>query len=253
MAKANTLTEISPSGTGLHLLGLYCGQLEGDRTKQAVPGANGVSVDSFFGKEGRYITITGDRLDGTPDDLNDITDLMDGTVAELDAANGRANSREQQAGSTDLPRDIAALLFIADGGAGNAHAGYASRSELLFAFVARALKARISVEAIIEACLDDAHRSCAIREHCRDNGGRDYVERQVKQARERIEEGIEARVTEINKDHALVLVGDKSVVMKLEGRTEFRLLKGRRLQAVVLQRAGACRNSRVCCHSSPAG
>jgi hypothetical protein len=231
VARANTLTEISPSGTGLHLFGVYSGELKKDRTKQPVPGANGVSVDSFFGKEGRYITITGNRLNNTPDDLNDITALMDSTVAELDAANGRANNNEerqrdqQQTGSTDIPRAIAALLFIANGGAGNPHAGYASRGPLLFAFVTKALLARVSAEAIIEACLEEAHRGCAIREHCRENGDRSYVERQIKQARDGIGEGNDARITEINKDHALVLVGDKSVVMRLEGRTEFRLLK----------------------------
>jgi hypothetical protein len=189
--------------------------------------------------------------------LSDITELMDATVAELEAANGKARAKDDDDDDDDretsLPAELKNRLYFADAGAGKPHASYASRSELFFAFVTDCLKARVAAKAIVAACLDDIHGGHAIYEHCCDNGGRAYVERQVKQARERISDGIEARLAEINKDHALVLVGDKSVVMKLEGRTEFRLLKGRRLQAVVLQRAGACRNSRVCCHSSPAG
>jgi putative DNA primase/helicase len=77
-------------------------------------------------------------------------------------------------------------LYIPNGGAGKQHAGYASRNELLFAFIVEALRAKIKAKAIVAACMDQAHRGHAVYEHCRENGGGEYVARQVKRAQETI-------------------------------------------------------------------
>src|SRR5262249_3644659 len=63
-------------------------------------------------------------------------------------------------------------------------AGYPSRSELLFAFIGTCIRRKVSDETIIAACLDESYRGCAIREHVRENGDREYLLRQIRQARE---------------------------------------------------------------------
>src|SRR5262249_7769198 len=66
---------------------------------------------------------------------------------------------------------------------GEQPAGYASRSELLFAFINEALRLGIDESAVVDACLDDTHRGCSIRQHVTDNGdSREYVQRQVERA-----------------------------------------------------------------------
>ena len=111
---------------------------------------------------------------------------------------------------------------------GQPHAGYATRSELTFAFITTALRARISGKVIAAACLDQTYRSCAIYEHCYQNRGREYVVKQIKRARKKLKEGLSAEVVEINKAHALVLAGNQASVMKFEtigGKDQFRLLQ----------------------------
>ena len=71
---------------------------------------------------------------------------------------------------------------------------YATRSELLFAFITAALKARVNDEVIIAACLDATHAGCSIYQHCQENGGRNYVEKQIKKARKKMAEGAASAV-----------------------------------------------------------
>ena len=53
--------------------------------KQKVPNSNGVSVETYRNCE-RYITVTGNALEGTPETLADISSFADAVVAELGAA-----------------------------------------------------------------------------------------------------------------------------------------------------------------------
>jgi predicted P-loop ATPase len=116
--------------------------------------------------------------------------------AELNV-NGKAKAKaEAKAGadkatSAPLSRELTNRLYIKDNGAGKPHADYPSRSELFFAFVTVCLRAGVAAEVIADACLDDAHRGDAIYEHCSDNGGRNYIERQVSSAEEQIENDFE--------------------------------------------------------------
>jgi hypothetical protein len=80
------------------------------------------------------------------------------------------------------------LLHLPNAGPGVPHGPYDSRSNLLFAFITGALRRRVGDDIIIAACLDDSHSGHAIREHCRDEGERPYVLRQIEHARAKIQE-----------------------------------------------------------------
>jgi hypothetical protein len=96
-----------------------------------------------------------------------------------------ADDHEAEASSDaapDMPPRLASLLSVTGSGA------YQSRSELVFAFITEAMRARVADGIIVRACLDQAHAGCGIYQHCIENGRRPYVERQIKQAREKIGE-----------------------------------------------------------------
>jgi len=226
--RADSYCEITPSQTGLRVIG----RGNGVRLlrKQQVPEANGVTLESYRACE-KYITVTGQHLDNTPEALHDFSALMDSVVAELDAAKGKQSAKNDEDDDEEgtgrgavLPPAIATRLYIKNEGAGKPHADYASRSELTFAFIIDALRHRVGAKTIISACLNEAFKGCAIREHCRENGERGYVKRQIAQARTKIQDELDGAVKEINKSHALVLAGDKAAIMKFEDDT-FRLVQ----------------------------
>lgn len=64
-----TFTEVSPSGSGLHLWGL--GELDRGRVVKV----DGGKVE-VYGGPGRYITISGQPFEGAPSDLAPIGDLI---------------------------------------------------------------------------------------------------------------------------------------------------------------------------------
>jgi hypothetical protein len=143
----------------------------------------------------------------------------DGKGAKADGAED-----EYEPSAAPLPRELATRLHIKNEGAGKRHADYATRHELLFAFIIEALRKRVSAKDIISACLDDKYHGCAVREHCRDNGDRPYVTRQIKQARAKIQDELDTAVGEINETYAMVLAGDKAAIMMFENNS-FRLLQ----------------------------
>lgn len=79
--KAGSYTEITPSGTGLRIIGRGVGARV-QRKQQVI---DGVSLETFRKTE-RFITVTGNALPDTKAELADLDALMDATVAELDAA-----------------------------------------------------------------------------------------------------------------------------------------------------------------------
>src|SRR5262249_46665073 len=79
--------------------------------------------------------------------------------------------------AAEMPQMLKALLHLRDS------AGYPSRSELLYAFIVGAVRHGASDDVITMACLDEAHRGCAIREHVRENGDFSYLSRQVDKIR----------------------------------------------------------------------
>lgn len=121
--EAASYTEITPSGTGLRIIGLATGPKV--HRNQAIPDSDGGRAETYRGCE-RYVTISGDRLAGTPDALANVDAQIDRTVAWLDeeaqaakAAKSRAKGSSSRAeGSSDGPRtDLPAELdrIIRDG------------------------------------------------------------------------------------------------------------------------------------------
>jgi putative DNA primase/helicase len=186
VARCGSYTEITPSGTGLRIIGNYMGEPSNGR-KASLPGANGVTIEPYPACK-RFITVTGDHLDGTPDELADITAVIDEVLARLGKKSKPKDDRDHspREDADELPRSLTLRLFIPDEGAGKPHAGYPTRSDLMFAFIADAIRARVGAKRIAEACLDSAHKGHAIHEHCHDNGGEQYVMRQIEQARAKI-------------------------------------------------------------------
>jgi putative DNA primase/helicase len=189
--KAASYTEITPSGTGLRIIGFA----DGEHLHRKLQVADGVSCE-LYRKAKRYITVSGDVLYDRP--LADIDALLDATLAELD---GKPEP-EPGGDERDLPKSLAALLHVKDFG------GYDSRSELLFAFVTGALRAGVAKITIVKACTDTAYIGNSIFEHVRENGGPKYIERQIERAQEKIADNAstraEQRLTELGNARRLV-------------------------------------------------
>jgi hypothetical protein len=86
----------------------------------------------------------------------------------------KATSSEPK--SSEIPTALRNLLHVQGSG------GHPSRSELLFKFIIGALRAKVPDDVIIAECLV-IRPGCSIYEHCEENGGRNYIERQIERAR----------------------------------------------------------------------
>jgi hypothetical protein len=225
--RCGSYAEITVSGTGIRIIGYGTGEKIG--RKQKVDDT--VSCETYR-KERRYIVMTGNVLNDAP--LVNIDVQIEEVVAELDAleAQNRGGDEDSEAeessAETELPTDLIGLLHIPNEGAGEPHGRSESRNGLLFSFLLRAIRARVKAQTIMTACLDPAYRGNAIYEHVAENRGRPYVEEQIRHARAELKKDADAEINTINKTHALVLAGDKAVVMKLEkinGQDQFRLVQ----------------------------
>lgn len=186
--RAATYAEVSPSGSGFRIIGTGTGDKVHRKLK--VPDANGMTCE-LYRKATRYITVTGNiHCDAH---LSNIDGVIDEVLAELDNKREKKSSnRGDGTGSKDLPPALATMLCVSGSG------GYPTRSELLFAFLIAALKARVSRETIADAVLDSKHQGAGIFEHVEKNGGRDYLQRQIFRAREAI--GNQLSWRELRKD-----------------------------------------------------
>src|SRR5262249_39779879 len=115
--------------------------------------------------------------------------------------NGGANTA---ADASALPAMLETLLSVPNLGSGRPHGGYATRSALYFAFVTGALGARVEEETIAAVSLDEARAGMAIFEHCQENGGRAYVERQIERAKIQVRETRSEMMTDLGNARALV-------------------------------------------------
>lgn len=89
--QARSYVELSPSQTGFHIFATGSGP-EVNR-KQAVPDANGMSVETCR-RAGKYITVTGDALPEATTQLVNADLLVDDVVRTLDEAAKRRNRAE---------------------------------------------------------------------------------------------------------------------------------------------------------------
>jgi hypothetical protein len=171
--RANTYTEITPSGTGLRIIGISRGAKV--HRKQAVPNANGMSIETYRRAE-RYITVTGDVLPGTAMQLADIDALMDDVVSKLDKANKKSTKTGQPKTSKRAKAlDLDDLIRNGEQG----HFG-GDRSRAVWHVVCAMLRRGDSPQAIVATLLDLSNR---ISEHIYDQAKPgDYAWKQVNDA-----------------------------------------------------------------------
>jgi hypothetical protein len=94
---------------------------------------------------------------------------------------GAPKENERATGSsTELSQHLLTLLDVRGRGR------YESRSELLLAFLRLALRASVAEDVIIAACLDRAYARGGIYQHVQQNGGQNYLARQITRAREKM-------------------------------------------------------------------
>jgi predicted P-loop ATPase len=160
----------------LRIIGLGSGPSV--QRKQAVPGANGMSIETYRRTE-RFIAVTGNALPEAAAALADDDALVDQLVAELDAANGKTRrAKSASAGKSKRRRQLDLDDLIKRGEQGWFNG---DRSRALW-FVINELTRRGKNEQEIAAVLLD--RANGISEHVYDQTRpQDYVGRQLEKAR----------------------------------------------------------------------
>lgn len=106
--EADSYTEITPSGTGFRIIG--SGGSHKVHCRLDRPDDGHVEV---YSQTNRYITMTGDHLDGTPETLNDIDDLIlchKREKEERDTPKQAAQSDKKARPISKLPRALSALV-----------------------------------------------------------------------------------------------------------------------------------------------
>ena len=183
VAHADSYTEISPSGTGLHILGVdpHKPQRDGFVLQR---GPNGQKIEVFLGA-GHFLTITG-QIHGDAKPLNDVGHVLAELIAERDARDSRG-AEPQAAGDPDtslswLSKDIVTLIL------NGAPAG-ADRSKELFRVVGELREIGWSSARIVNVLR--AHPE-GIAARCFERG-KDDVDRQVRLCLRKIDDHIAAR------------------------------------------------------------
>jgi len=192
--RCGSYTEITPSGTGIRIIGDASGPWLSPKKMSVV---DGVGVECYR-KATKFITVTGNQIAGG-DDLTDIDTIIDQVFAEL-------NEDEDELERT-----------LRDGGGDR----YETRSDAMW-FVINELLRRGQNPDQIEATLLGLTGN-AIADHIADQpvDASKYVKRQV----ERAAEALGAEIFDINKDYAYVIVGGKAAVMRFDAESKFDLLK----------------------------
>ena len=109
--QANSYTEITPSDTGLRII--MKATAPKVHRSQPVPNANGMTIETYRHCE-RYITVTGNVLPGTPDQIADGDALLDQTVARLDALKQQAKAAKARRPRRDEGRSRRSKLDLDD-------------------------------------------------------------------------------------------------------------------------------------------
>jgi hypothetical protein len=172
--RAKSYVEITPSGTGLRIIGIGSGGKV--HRKQAVPNANGMSVETYRQAE-RFIAITGNALPDAATELANGDNLVDEIISELD--NAAKQAKANKARSSKTRRKKLALEDLIRNGEGGHFNG--DRSKAVWFVVHELLRRGDTDDAIIAILLDRANR---ISDHVYDQSNpQDYVRRQVEKAR----------------------------------------------------------------------
>ena len=170
IARARSYCEITPSGTGLRIIGTGSGPKV--HRKQAVPGANGMTVETYRRAE-RFVTVTGAALPEAAAQLADNDQLIDEVVAELDNAKAGKKRTHKPRGNGKL--DVDHLIKNGEGG----YFG-GDRSRAVWLVVNELLRRGLSANAVVAVLLDRSNR---ISDHLFDQANpEDSARRQVAKA-----------------------------------------------------------------------
>ena len=172
VAKASSYTEVTVSGTGLRIIG----RAVGPEIHRKQPVVNGSTLETHR-KAKRYIVMTGSVLPGSAQELADLDAMMDAVVVELDAAKQNNKRRHQAEGRAELPPHLANMLHVNGSGAYPTAANCCSR--LLVAHFAKELPPR----RLRPLASTTPTRGRGIYQHCHENAGFKYVDRQIAKAR----------------------------------------------------------------------
>jgi putative DNA primase/helicase len=104
----DSYTEVSPSGTGLHIF-----------VKATLPGPNNRKGPLEMYESGRYFTLTGEHLDGTPSEIHERQDVLERLYRHVfkNKSAGEANGHRPQTAPLDVgDEDVLALAMQAKNG-----------------------------------------------------------------------------------------------------------------------------------------
>lgn len=167
--RAHSYVEITCSGTGLRILVTGTGPKV--HRKQAVPGSNGMTIETYRQCE-RFIAVTGDALPEATDELAEGDALIDDVVAKLDAVKRKAKQTKSSHKQKLDPDNI-----IRNGEQGHFNG---DRSRALWWAINEMLRRGDKPAAIAAALLDRGNR---ISDHVYDQSDpQDYARRQVEKA-----------------------------------------------------------------------
>ena len=176
ISRADSYTEITPSDSGLRII-LKAKGSELHR-RQDVPNANGMVVETYR-RCNRFITVTGNALPGTPDQLADGDALLDDIVAKLDAAKQKARSGSSASAGRKKKLDLSDLIRNGEGG----HFG-GDRSKAVWWVVNEMVRHGTGDNDILNVLLDRKNR---ISDHVHDQSNpRTYALKQIEKARKAI-------------------------------------------------------------------
>ncbi len=82
VTRLDSYTELSPSGTGLHVI-VNASLNGGRKSTRHTPWGNGEPYEFATFTAGKYFTVTGDRLPGTPAEIHDRQAQLDAIRAEI--------------------------------------------------------------------------------------------------------------------------------------------------------------------------
>src|SRR5262245_49894837 len=178
--RCGSYAEITPSKTGVRILGLASGP-ELHR-KFPVPKANGMSIEIYRRAE-RYITISGNQF-GDTSELVNIDAEIDNVASKLDSGK---QQKESSSESKSKQHDLDSLIR---NGCGGDFGG--DRSRAVWYVIHQLLKRGKSADEIVGLLLDRANRISA---HIYDQSNpKKYARRQVEKARAESSSDIDAEI-----------------------------------------------------------
>jgi hypothetical protein len=214
LQRCGSYAEITPSGTGIRIIGLSNGN---NPRHKKYPVGDGVSVE-IYRQAARYMTITGRPVDDYNQPLVNIDDVIDEVYEECEAhrVGGGETGNGASFAATDEFENIepddtrlaglnAKWIELGHDGTGIAEKYDGDRSRAVMAFTAECVRAGIADE-IIASCL----MRWRIGEHIRDQSN---VVRALNRTIDKAKQFVEnSKLFEMNEKHAVLPIGGKTRV-----------------------------------------